>query len=113
MELLAPLLITYTAVRIIANRGRWADVAYIIVLTYLSTVYTYAVIPLAVPYLLAIYAIRRGKLANYAGFGSALSFTGVIIMTAYANSPHLLALGFVMATLAPAVLLQRWGTGDR
>lgn len=107
MDALTYLAVLYTTARLPLRRGLPLDLAYVAALAALLWLWWGKpyMTPLAVPYAIAIFALRGGRLAPYAGFASALSYTGLGVMALHVGEPHLFALGFLLAALAPAVML--------
>ncbi|MEM4755333.1 proton-conducting transporter membrane subunit [Pyrobaculum sp.] len=107
MDPLIYLAVVYTALRLPLSRDYPLDLAYVAVAAALLSLWWGMpyMAPLAAPYAIAIFALRGGKLAPYSGFASAISYTGLGVMALHTGESHLVALGFLMAALAPAVLL--------
>ncbi|MEZ0319834.1 MAG: proton-conducting transporter membrane subunit [Pyrobaculum sp.] len=104
MDLLVALLVAgYAALRVVV-RFVYVDLVYISALAYLA--YSLGRLDLAAfssVYILATVMVAKGKFTGQAGMASALSYTGAILISS--GLPHLQALGFAMATMAPALLL--------
>jgi len=98
------ILLAYVAARLVA-RGSWArvaDVAAIAALGYvLGGAWMYAVAAL---YAVAVFAVPRGRLAGVAGLAAVVSLFGLYTLLT-ADDPATALLGFVLATLAPGVVL--------
>ncbi len=105
MDSIALVLAVYLAVKILTPRLWVLDVFYIALVLYL--LFNAVAVIFAVPFLLGIVMLSRGKFTTDAGTASALAATGVFFM---AQDPsYLKAVGFALATLSPAVLLPTLG----
>ncbi|MEM1597164.1 MAG: proton-conducting transporter membrane subunit [Pyrobaculum sp.] len=103
MDLVALLVAGYAALRAVV-KSVYIDLAYVSALAYLAFSLGRAELAaFSSVYFLAVAMVARGKLAHEAGMASALSYTGAYLISL--GVPHLQALGFAMATLAPALLL--------
>lgn len=103
MEVLVYTLALYLAAKIFLTRLWPLDVMYIAVAAYLLYGLSPQAAVLALPFFLGIAMLSRGRLVHEAGVASAVAITGIYLM---AHEPtYMKALGFAMASLAPAVLL--------
>lgn len=103
METVIYIFAAYLLAKILYSRLWPLDVVYISVVAY----FLYGLNPyaaaLALPFFLGVAMLSRGKLTQEAGTASAVAITGIYLM---AQDPvYMKALGFAMASLAPAVLL--------
>ncbi|AET33527.1 proton-conducting transporter membrane subunit [Pyrobaculum ferrireducens] len=105
MDPLIYILPAYIIARLYIPRASLLDAAYIAALAIWTAKTNILLTLLAIPYILAVFVLDRGKLAPYAGFASAVSYTGIYLIAAGQEAPHIAALGFVMAAAAPATLL--------
>ncbi len=97
----------YIILKILVKKSWPIDFVYIALVAYLLYGPSLHTVVLALPFLLGVVMLSRGKLIYEAGTASAIAFTGVYLM---AQEPaYMKALGFAMASIAPAALLPTLG----